>query len=146
MLTQVETVGNWKIYKDTVTEQHIRERAYFKWLEAGCPDGRSDEFWLSAEGELLQTPKTWRGPSYILGEGVIHCPYIPLTQTPVVYDPDVKEMDLSEFSNSDVVTIEMTTRYEHKQELDQPTTEKVRGILTRFGKKLLEKLKGKSAE
>lgn len=35
------------------TEQHdperrVRERAYHLWLEAGSPEGRSDEFWHRA--------------------------------------------------------------------------------------------------
>src|SRR3954453_13937398 len=34
---------------DAERELRIRERAYFFWLEAGCPDGRSDEFWNRAQ-------------------------------------------------------------------------------------------------
>lgn len=30
-------------------EKWIRDRAYFRWLEAGQPDGRSSKFWLLAE-------------------------------------------------------------------------------------------------
>lgn len=26
----------------------IAENAYYRWLEAGCPDGRSEEFWYAA--------------------------------------------------------------------------------------------------
>jgi Protein of unknown function (DUF2934) len=33
---------------DAERERRIRERAYFLWLEAGCPDGRSIEFWNRA--------------------------------------------------------------------------------------------------
>ncbi len=33
-------------------EERVRTRAYFLWLEAGCPEGREDEFWAQAEGEL----------------------------------------------------------------------------------------------
>ena len=29
-------------------EQRIRERAYFLWQEAGCPDNQADAFWLRA--------------------------------------------------------------------------------------------------
>ena len=29
-------------------ERRIRERAYFLWLEEGCPAGRSDDFWQRA--------------------------------------------------------------------------------------------------
>lgn len=34
---------------DAERERRIRERAYFLWLEAGCPDGRSIEFWTQAQ-------------------------------------------------------------------------------------------------
>jgi hypothetical protein len=33
--------------------QQIRELAYGKWEEAGCPEGRDEEFWVSAERELF---------------------------------------------------------------------------------------------
>ena len=29
-------------------EERIRERAYFLWQEAGCPDNQADEFWHRA--------------------------------------------------------------------------------------------------
>ena len=34
-------------------EEEIRRRAYRLWEEAGCTDGRSDEFWHSAEMDVL---------------------------------------------------------------------------------------------
>jgi hypothetical protein len=34
-------------------EQTVRERAYHMWMEAGCPDGNADAFWLSAQREVL---------------------------------------------------------------------------------------------
>jgi hypothetical protein len=34
-------------------EQAIRERAYHMWIEAGCPDGNADAFWLHAQREVL---------------------------------------------------------------------------------------------
>lgn len=34
-------------------EQEIQEVAYFKWLKAGCPDGRDLEFWFAAENEIF---------------------------------------------------------------------------------------------
>ena len=34
-------------------EQTVRERAYHMWMEAGCPDGRADAFWLGAQREIL---------------------------------------------------------------------------------------------
>ena len=33
-------------------EDAIRRRAYELWEEAGCPEGRSDEFWHAARDEL----------------------------------------------------------------------------------------------
>ena len=34
-------------------EEEIRQRAHRLWEEAGMPEGRSDEFWLKAELEIL---------------------------------------------------------------------------------------------
>ena len=34
-------------------EERIRTLAYQLWEDAGCPDNRSDEFWLQAEDEIL---------------------------------------------------------------------------------------------
>lgn len=34
-------------------ENEIRLRAYFNWLDAGCPQGRDVEFWLDAEREWI---------------------------------------------------------------------------------------------
>jgi hypothetical protein len=34
-------------------EQAIRERAYHMWMEAGCPDGKADAFWLGAQREIV---------------------------------------------------------------------------------------------
>ena len=34
----------------------IRERAYARWQERGCPTGSAEHDWLQAEQELLRTP------------------------------------------------------------------------------------------
>jgi hypothetical protein len=34
-------------------DQTIRERAYYLWMAAGCPNGNSDAYWLDAQRELL---------------------------------------------------------------------------------------------
>jgi hypothetical protein len=34
-------------------EETVRRRAYMLWEEAGRPEGRSDEFWLAAEMDIL---------------------------------------------------------------------------------------------
>ncbi len=97
----------------------IKDKAYFKWVEAGRPDGRDQEFWDVAEKEYAETyiievnlpPKQrrrWGGyqaPSF-LDVGYFYAPYIPLTKTPVILDPE--------------------SFNPHK------------GYLTRYGKKLLE--------
>ncbi len=33
-------------------EETIRRRAYQLWEQAGCPEGRSDEFWHAARAEI----------------------------------------------------------------------------------------------
>jgi hypothetical protein len=36
----------------SVTDEQIAERAYFHWIERGCPFGSPEEDWLYAEQEL----------------------------------------------------------------------------------------------
>ncbi|CCD84300.1 conserved protein of unknown function [Bradyrhizobium sp. ORS 285] len=36
----------------TDLQHRIRERAHHLWEQAGCPDGRDDEFWHQAEHEI----------------------------------------------------------------------------------------------
>jgi hypothetical protein len=36
----------------------IGEIAYFKWLDAGCPEGMDVDFWLEAEKEFEQKLKS----------------------------------------------------------------------------------------
>jgi DUF2934 family protein len=38
-------------------EQRIRERAHRLWEEAGCPEGRDQEFWERAEREERKDAK-----------------------------------------------------------------------------------------
>jgi len=38
----------------TEREQQIRERAHRLWEEAGCPEGRDNEFWQEAERAVDQ--------------------------------------------------------------------------------------------
>jgi hypothetical protein len=37
-----------------VLEHQIRERAFELWQEAGCPEGRADEFWHLAREQVTQ--------------------------------------------------------------------------------------------
>lgn len=39
-----------------ISEDEIRERAYFKWLEEGCPEGRAEQHWLDAIAALSREP------------------------------------------------------------------------------------------
>ena len=41
-----------------ITEQMIREAAYFLWEKAGCPDGTGEEFWLQAHVQFFGEPET----------------------------------------------------------------------------------------
>lgn len=45
-----------------LTEDHIREAAYFLWKEADEPEGRDEEFWLQAEA-ALSAPAKARKPA-----------------------------------------------------------------------------------
>lgn len=38
----------------TPAEEVVRQRAYYKWMAAGCPASDGKEFWLEAEAELLR--------------------------------------------------------------------------------------------
>jgi hypothetical protein len=33
------------------TDQVVRERAYLLWEQAGCPEGRTDDFWHLAQNQ-----------------------------------------------------------------------------------------------
>jgi hypothetical protein len=39
---------------NTIDVGLIRTKAYLLWEQAGCPEGRSQEFWLAAEHELVE--------------------------------------------------------------------------------------------
>jgi len=41
----------------TLTEHRIRERAFQLWQEAGCPEGRAEEFWQLAEQAETTAPE-----------------------------------------------------------------------------------------
>ena len=46
----------------TEREQQIRERAHRLWEEAGCPQGRDDEFWHEAERAIEEEEPAGRRP------------------------------------------------------------------------------------
>ena len=43
-------------------DHSLRELAYRLWEEAGCPDGRSDEFWFTALEILSSEPRPPEAP------------------------------------------------------------------------------------
>lgn len=45
--TQIEPHNSFPV------EKELNESAYFKWLEAGCPEGRDIEFWCAAERDMF---------------------------------------------------------------------------------------------
>ena len=45
----------------TEREQQIRERAHRLWEEAGCPQGRDDEFWHEAERAIEEEEEQGSG-------------------------------------------------------------------------------------
>jgi hypothetical protein len=40
--------------KIPICKDDIRKMAYFKWLAAGCPEGKDAEFWRAAEHEWIE--------------------------------------------------------------------------------------------
>lgn len=132
MVKHIETLGEWKIYKDSVTEQDIRERAYFKWLEAGCPDRRDQELWLSAERELLYPTFPNLGPP-VMGDGFFYYPCVPKEFN----SPVVEGLDSAK-------TKEVSTYSPENRRSENPVASRANALL-RFGKKLLSQVKGKNA-
>jgi transcriptional regulator with XRE-family HTH domain len=49
----VENDSLVEVPRTAPTHEEIRERAYFLWLERGCPDGNAEEDWLEAEQRLV---------------------------------------------------------------------------------------------
>lgn len=46
-----------------ITEQMIREAAYFLWEKAGCPEGSGEEFWIQAHVQFFGEPKSEKKPA-----------------------------------------------------------------------------------
>lgn len=57
-------------------QELIRERAYELWQQAGCPEGRSDEFWFAAERELENGTATADGEAGTLIRSVEEPPVV----------------------------------------------------------------------
>ena len=47
----------------------IAERAYYKWADAGCPQGDGSEFWFAAEQELTKADVTLEEVTESIGLG-----------------------------------------------------------------------------
>jgi hypothetical protein len=52
-------------------EQHIRERAYQIWEEAGRPEGKAVEHWLQAEAEIAAQERGLEAEIELEAEGVV---------------------------------------------------------------------------
>jgi hypothetical protein len=55
-------------------EEAVRRRAYELWEQAGAPEGRSEEFWLTAIAELEGKPPTFEGKVEALGPPIVEPP------------------------------------------------------------------------
>lgn len=55
-------------------EEAVRRRAYELWEQAGQPEGRSDEFWFAAIGELEGKPPTFEEKVEALGPPIVEPP------------------------------------------------------------------------
>jgi len=42
-----------------INREEVARMAYFKWLDAGCPHGKDQEFWYRAETEYARTHGLW---------------------------------------------------------------------------------------
>jgi hypothetical protein len=49
-------------------DEKIQELAYYKWLNAGSPEGRDLEFWLEAEDEFFSDENQWLPAEDLLKE------------------------------------------------------------------------------
>jgi hypothetical protein len=57
---------------DKAWQEKVRERAYALWEREGCPAGRAEQFWLTAEEELRaerRQPDGW--PDHPWTEGLV---------------------------------------------------------------------------
>lgn len=52
-------------------EQRIRERAYYIWEQAGCPEGKSVEHWRKAEAEIVAEEQAAEQESELESEGAV---------------------------------------------------------------------------
>jgi hypothetical protein len=53
MCTNLETL-ELTPHQLELTRAVVQRHAYFKWLDAGCPEGRQLEFWGEAEREWIE--------------------------------------------------------------------------------------------
>jgi len=52
LLVLADSVANGHGTNGHVTPEQIAQRAYFIWLERGCPSGTADQDWMDAELQL----------------------------------------------------------------------------------------------
>lgn len=82
--------GLW--VSDNEILEAIEKSAYFKWEEAGRPEGRSDQFWIEAEDDVRRS--LVRQP---FDQGYIFVQDYPnITHTPVIIDPETERNPIEE--------------------------------------------------
>jgi hypothetical protein len=62
--TYHETPNGRAVLRRTVmaTDKQIQNYAYQLWQQAGCPEGKDDEFWHKAKAELEANPDAAKPP------------------------------------------------------------------------------------
>jgi hypothetical protein len=67
--------------KPVVDPSRIRDRAYARWQERGCPEGTAEQDWFEAERELFEqlARETLRPPAPVLRPPAPSAPRVPVT-------------------------------------------------------------------
>jgi hypothetical protein len=68
-----------------MTEEELRSLAYRLWEEAGCPDGRADEFWEQARQQLCPDGSPTQADRANDSDEFVDAPEVaPSERTPIV--------------------------------------------------------------
>jgi hypothetical protein len=61
------------VFDDSVSYEELKERiknlAYYKWQESGCPTGQDKNFWIEAENEVIGQHNVRDGGYYVYVKG-----------------------------------------------------------------------------
>ena len=60
-----------------INEHKVRARAYQLWMQDGCKEGRSDQYWFQAERELYPKGGEAADPSQACPQPSLHAPRAP---------------------------------------------------------------------